>query len=125
MTEAQLPERLREFITRHISSIAQLEALLLLRRDPELEWSADMVARRLYASEQVAAEVLSRLHTDGFLTHAGGLYRYRNDTTEQTELVGLLEVAYSRHLIPVTELIHTKTRSIREFADAFKFRKDR
>lgn len=36
------------------------------------------------------------------------------------ELVGL----YGRLLIPITNLVHAKPRRIRQFADAFRFRKD-
>ena len=42
------------------------------------------------------------------------------------DLVGRLARFYGTHLIPVTNLIHGKPVSrIREFADAFKLRKDR
>jgi hypothetical protein len=40
-------------------------------------------------------------------------------------MIARLADVYARHLIPVTNLIHSKPRRIREFADAFKLRKDR
>jgi hypothetical protein len=40
-------------------------------------------------------------------------------------MVDRLAHTYSRHLIQVTNLIHTKPRRLREFADAFKIRKER
>jgi hypothetical protein len=44
---------------------------------------------------------------------------------EEARMVDRLADAYAKHLIPVTNMIHAKPRRIREFADAFRFRKDR
>ncbi len=52
------------------------------------------------------------------------MYRYEC-ASEARQKVDRLASVYSRHLIPVTNMIHAKPRRIREFADAFKFRKDR
>jgi hypothetical protein len=40
-------------------------------------------------------------------------------------MVERLAGSYANHLIQVTNLIHGKPRRLREFADAFKLRKDR
>lgn len=67
MADDLIPEDLRDFILRHIDSIAQLEALLLLRRNPEETWTAEASAKRLYISEADATHVLDRLCADGLL----------------------------------------------------------
>jgi hypothetical protein len=120
-----IPEDLRDFILRHIDSIAQLEALLLLRRNPREAWTAEMAARRLYVSDSEAANALEHLCANGLLSCAGDLYRFEGQTDEQRQMVERLAESYARHLIPVTNLIHTKPRRLREFSDAFKIRKDR
>lgn len=120
-----VPGDLRDFIVRYIDSVAQLEALLLLRANPAEDWNATNVASRLYASEQDAADVLGRLCDDGLIHCNDGIYRYASDNPEISELVDRLAETYSKHLIPVTNMIHAKPRRIREFADAFKFRKDK
>jgi len=120
-----IPENLRDFILRHIDSIAQLEALLLLRRNPDETWTAEAAAKRLYISEADAANVLDRLCTDGLLHCNDHLYRFAGQSDEQRQMVDRLADTYSRHLIQVTNLIHTKPRRLREFADAFKIRKER
>src|SRR5262249_54429198 len=114
----------RDFILRHIDSVAQLEALLLLRANPKQDWDVKQTAARLYAGEREVAELLARLCADGLLRCNGDLYRYGCQTPEQGAMVDDLAATYSRHLIPVTAIIHAKPRRIREFADAFKFRKD-
>jgi hypothetical protein len=125
MTAADsIPDDIREFIQKHIDSIAQLEALLLLRGSPEIEWDAAKAAARLYTSEQETAAVLARLATDGFLAVDNGVYRYGGHCNGQQQLVDRLAALYARALIPVTNLIHAKPRRIREFADAFKLTKE-
>jgi hypothetical protein len=52
-------------------------------------------------------------------------YRFDPKPEERREIVARLADLYARHLIPVTDLVHTKPPRIRAFADAFKLRKDR
>jgi hypothetical protein len=116
---------LRDFVLRHIDSIAQLEALLLLRRNPNEPWTAERSAKRLYISETEASSILERLCGDGLVSCADGQYCFSGQSEEQREMVDHLADMYARHLIPVTNLIHSKPRRLREFSDAFKIRKDR
>ena len=125
MPDDLMPEDLRDFILGHIDSIVQLEALLLLRRNPNEDWDAAKTAKRLYASEQEVADVLARLCADGLLICSYGIYRYGCASVELERMVDRLAEVYAHHLIPVTNMIHTKPSRIREFADAFKLRKDR
>jgi hypothetical protein len=120
-----IPEDLRDFVLRHIDSIAQLEALLLLRRNPTEAWTADVAAKRLYTTEADATNVLDQLCADGLLICADDGYRFDPQSDEQRQMIDLLAESYRRHLIPVTNLIHGKPRRLREFSDAFKIRKER
>jgi hypothetical protein len=123
--DALIPEDLEDFILRYIDSIAQLEALLLLRRNPKETWTVERAAKRLYIDETEAKAVLDRLCADDLLTCDEGLYRYFGQSDEQRQMIDRLADVYSHHLIPVTNLIHTKAPRLREFADAFKIRKER
>lgn len=125
MAEEIIPEGVRDFILQYINSITQLEALLLLRANPDERWTLASTTKRLYASERDVEFVLSRLTTDGLLRNEAGIYRYDPSSLETRALIDQLAQIYARHLIPVTNLIHAKERRIREFADAFKFRRDR
>jgi hypothetical protein len=124
MADEPIPGDVRDFILRHIDSVAQLEALLLLRGNPDETWNVNTMARRLYAGEQEIVEVLTRLCEDGLLSVTDGIYHY-DCAPDLRCVVDRLAAVYSRHLIPVTNMIHAKPRRIREFADAFKIRKDR
>ena len=70
MPDDLMPEDLRDFFLGHIDSIVQLEALLLLRRNPNEDWDAAKTAKRLYTSGQEVADVLARLCADGRLSSA-------------------------------------------------------
>jgi hypothetical protein len=119
-----LPADLLDFLTRHIDSIAQLEALLLLRAAPGEVWDVQRAAKRLYVSEQESFETLAHLAVHGFLSGDRSGYRFDPQSQELLSMVELLAEHYKRHLIPITNLIHAKPRRIRQFADAFKFKKD-
>jgi hypothetical protein len=123
MPDQALPAELREFLAKHIDSIAELEALLLLRESRETVWYVHSLAKRLYVEEQQAMEVLSQLGAHGFVKGDANGYRYAPISDELDRLTGLLAEYYRRHLIPVTQLVHAKTRRIRQFADAFKLKK--
>ena len=122
-----VPETVREYIANHIDSVAELEALLLMRSDPQVAWSAAALAERLYISQEQAGSVAERLCAFG-LAECGDkvTYLYRPDSPELDALVGEIVQAYSKYLIPVTNLIHSKPQSkVQQFADAFKLRKRR
>jgi hypothetical protein len=125
MADDPIPADLRDFILRFIDSVAHLEALLLLRANPQTSWDVPAVAARLYTTGEQASEVLVQLCNEGLLTSENGLYRYGTQSAEHLAMVDRLADSYARQLIPITNLIHGKPRRIRQFADAFKFRKDR
>lgn len=120
-----IPEDLSDFILGHIDSIAQLEALLLLRRNSAENWTTASAAQRLYVSETEATSALEHLCTQGLLNCNNQIYTYAGLSPSQHSMVDRLAEAYARHLIQVTNLIHAKPRRLREFSDAFKLRKER
>ena len=65
MGESQIPEDLRRFILNSIPSVPHLEALLLLRHDPQNTWNAPVIAQRLYIDEKSAADGASATWSPG------------------------------------------------------------
>lgn len=124
MTDEAVPADLREFIAKYIDSVAELEALLLLRNNPNERWDIANVAKRLYTTEHMVDSALTRLCEQGILTQKDGLYRFEPQSPDLEKLIDRLSDSYRRQLIPITNLIHAKPRRIREFADAFKLKKD-
>ena len=127
MAKSPVPEGVRGFIAEHIDSVAELEALLLMRRDPEVGWNRAVLAERLYIGEEQAGEAAAKLHSLNLASATGSepvTYHYRPSTPELDEAVGRVAEAYSKYLIPVTTLIHEKPQSrVQQFADAFKLKR--
>ena len=48
MAAESIPDDLVDFISRYIDSVAELEALLLLRRNPAERWDVPKAMARLY-----------------------------------------------------------------------------
>ena len=126
MTSSELPAELRRFILTSIPSVPYLEAVLLLRADPEHAWGAGQLARRLYVPEHGGAELLAMLRDSGIASDAGtpGTVRYA-PARERRGLLDQLAAAYTQDLVAVTRLIHSRIdRRAQQFADAFRFRKE-
>jgi hypothetical protein len=129
MSNHVIPDDVAQFILAKIDSVAQMEALLLLRSKPEEQWSIQTLARGLYITEEQTADLLSRFCAEGFLILTASepaLYLYRPASPELRQMLDRLTEIYSKHLLPVTNLIHSKPKTrVQEFADAFKLRKDK
>jgi hypothetical protein len=123
MAESDIPQHIRRFIVTHIDSVGELEALLLLRSSGEPAEAAQ-VARRLYTGEAETTVMLDRLCRGGLLVCSDNVYKYECRSEELRRMVDELAELYGRRLIPITNLIHGKSRRIRQFADAFRLKKD-
>lgn len=123
-----IPEDVAHFILERIDSVAQMEALLLLRSNPSQEWSVEELAKRLYISAKQTADIVAALCSQKiFVAILTGppRYRYQPASKDLQLMVDRVAEMYSKHLVPVTNLIHSKPATrIQEFADAFKLRKD-
>jgi predicted transcriptional regulator len=128
MSRESIPDDVKRFILTSIPSIPHLEALLLLRNNENLLWSSSDVARRIYISEKAAQTLLQELLAAGFVSDKstdGQQYRYAPVNDELREMIGRLAQSYSKNLVDVTELIHSKiNKRAKQFADAFIWRKD-
>ena len=124
MAQAEIPRQVRRFIARHIDSVGELEALLLLRSVPGEAWDVPHIMSRLYIDEAETTRILDRLCRSGFLVCTDRGYTYQCTTEDLQRAVDEVADFYARHLIPITNMIHAKSRRIREFAEAFRFRKE-
>lgn len=124
MSASELPPDVRRFVLTSIPSVPFLEAVLLLRSDPQASWGADSLARRLYVTERTANELLGQLRESGIAQDGGGTVRYA-PAPELAGLVDRLADAYATDLVTVSGLIHSRIdRRAQQFADAFRFRKE-
>jgi len=111
MAREQIPDDVVRFIISSIASVPYLEAMLLLRSEPDRAWDMHRVAQRLYMREKAAQELLAALHSAGILASDGDdptSYRYQPESDSLRHMVDRLADAYSRNLVDVTNLIHSK-----------------
>src|SRR5688572_12600472 len=107
MSKPGLPDDVRRFILTSIPSVPYAEAILLMRRNPEMSWDAQRLARRLYVSEVQALDLLRRLFDAGFVmtNEAANQYVYGPATPELAARVDAFAASYRSHLMAVTDLI--------------------
>jgi hypothetical protein len=122
-----IPDDVLAFIDRAVTSIDQLEILLLLRANPDRVWSADAVSFELRSNPQAAEERLQLLQAAGLLQRASGSdpgYRYAPGSPTIDDLVTRLGDCYRDYRLRVIERVFKKPDGLQSFAEAFRFKKD-
>ena len=119
-----------EYILEKIESVPHLEAIILLWNSRPVGWSPDELASRLYVPSERAVEIVRDLMRQQLAqqTAPGPPPRFsylpRND--EQNEWMFRVDTAYRREIVRISTMLHSKASlSVREFARAFRFKKDR
>ncbi len=122
-------EEVYRFILNQIDSVPQMEALLLLWESRPKQWSENEIAARLYVSVDVVrniVQVLVRRRMIAAVTNSEKHYWYESRGADGDLPVEAVAATYRRELVRVSTFIHTKASSaVRDFADAFKFKKER
>lgn len=115
-----------EFIDACISSVEELEILLLLWSTRDRGWSADQVSQELRTSTMSAERRLKSLGEAGLLRqYDGNLFQFSPASSERDRLVGEVANAYRGFRVRITERIYNKPNTLKSFADAFIVRKDK
>jgi hypothetical protein len=128
VADADISREVQSFIKEHITSIEQLEVLLLLQRDPGKQWTAEELSRTLYISVEAAAHRLNDFCAKGFCVteeEPGPRYRYNPGIGHLDSVIRDLRTEYERRRVRVINLVFSNPNDqLRSFSDAFKFRKD-
>jgi hypothetical protein len=125
MTE-DFPAGVRKFILDHIDSVELLEVLLLLKAEPNRDWSAQDVSVKLCTAAESAAHRLEYLSGLGLASihQPPAVFRYAA-AGEGDRLISELSDVYKERRVAVISLIYSKpTDQVKAFADAFKIRKE-
>ena len=124
----EFPSGLRIFIEQHIESVPQLEALLLLRKEPERQWDAGEIAKALYLPEDAAGSLLAEFARRGFailVPATNWRYKYHPRDSATDQLIEQLAAIYQERRVAVISLIYSKPlHRVQTFADAFRFGKE-
>lgn len=126
MSAEQITEAMEQFLREHISSLPELELLLLLEKRTRPDWSAAEVAAELRIDPQWTERKLDELHARGLVTCQSGppeRYRFNPGASEQAAIVSQLAQCYERRRVSIITLIYSKPKDhLRNFADAFRLR---
>ena len=118
-----------EFILEYIDSVPHLEALMLFWNSRPVGWTCEEMASRLYVPiEKVVAILrdLVRLQVVQELPATPAKFSYQPCSDEQNDLMRRIDEAHRRDLVRISTMVHSKASSpVREFARAFRLRKDR
>lgn len=118
-----------QFLLDNVDSVPQLESLILLWNSRPVGWTVEELASRLYTPPEQVREVLRDLMRLQIVQEIPGppvKYSYLPRSEEQDDLMRAIDNAYRRDLVRISTMIHSKASSpVREFAKAFRFKKDR
>ncbi len=119
-----IPIPLRSFLLERISSVEQLEILLLLASAPGTVWNAGKVSRELRSSPRSALSWLENLKGQKILTEpTSGDYTFAPASEDVRTLVRDLAELYPQHRVSIIEIIFNKpAEKMRTFARAFLWR---
>jgi hypothetical protein len=124
----EFPVELEQFIAQHIQSLAELEALFLLRREPERQWDCAEMSRLLYITADMCGGLLADLHRRGFVQRVpdtDDVYQYQPADPEVDRLLGQLAAIYQERRVAVITQIYSKpVKRVQTFADAFRLRRE-
>lgn len=122
-------DKVYTFILDQIETVPHLEALLLLWNSRPQPWTVENLAKRLYVATDVVDELLKDLVGRGLIVCVPATpdgYRYESSSIAQDQLLATLDLTYRRETVRISTMIHSKpSSSVRQFARAFRFTKER
>lgn len=118
-----------QFILEYIDSVPHLEALILFWNSRPVGWTCEEMASRIYVPTEKVVTILRdlvRLQVVQELPATPAKFSYMPRSEEQNDLMHRIDEAYRRDLVRISTMVHSKaSSSVREFARAFRLRKDR
>jgi hypothetical protein len=131
VTEEGLPLAVIGFIENCLTSIEQMEILLLLARQPDTTWTVQSVYEVILSTKPSVETWLQNLVDTGLAERLEGSpagYRFHAATPEIGSAVRLLGESYQARPVRVIEAIYKRSAiqsdAAKSFADAFRFRKN-
>jgi hypothetical protein len=126
MVIPEIPRSAVQFVTEHITSLDQLELLLLLLHSPDKWWDASSAAREIGVDTNSARRGLERFASQNLLAiavTADVRYRFQPGDARLREAAEAFNAAYRTNRLAILQLVTGRSaRSVRDFADAFRIR---
>lgn len=117
-----------EFVLENIDSVPQLEALILLWNSRPVWWTCEELASRLYVPFDRVMGLLRDLVRLQLVVESGtepSKFSYYSRSKDQDAMMLLVDDAYRRDLVRISTMLHEKASpAVRDFARAFRFKKE-
>jgi predicted transcriptional regulator len=122
MAKREFTDAFRTFVNKNITSVEQIEVLLILLANPERSWNVNEISAILRSSPNSISSRLQVLEQRGLArSTAGAEYRYAASGRSH-EMVEMLQEEYGARRFSVIELVFSRPDAARSFADAFRFK---
>lgn len=124
----RIPSHVDDFIAAHLTSLAQLEILLLLHAGRGTSLTPEAVAEQLRIDPQWAGAEMERLRRHAILElspDSDRAYSYAPASQSMRTAVDDVAAAYKTHRVSVITAIFARpSDSVSSFADAFRLRRE-
>jgi hypothetical protein len=125
----ELSGELSLFIKQYITSLEQLEILLLLFKEPNRAWTIEQVFKVTQTNPDSVAKRLTGMVQSGFLVGedaAASTFRFEPRTHEIRQHMSELQRAYAVSKYKIIEAIFSAPQSpAQQFADSFKIKREK
>ena len=121
-----LSPQVQHFIAQSIHSLEQLEILCLVSSDSSRAWTVAEVFRRIQSSEASVSASLRKFQQEGILESRAGGFQFLPAKPTLADTVRQVARAYRERPVAVVETIYRKPPdAVRDFAEAFRLKKDK
>jgi hypothetical protein len=128
VAEPGIPGEVRQLVARHVTTMEQVEVLLLLARAPDRWRDAEEIRAELrLPAAALGAKTLAGLEGARLVESDGGTpprYRYAPATPELRRAVDLLAISYNERPVTLVRMVYDRPSAVQSFADAFRLRKE-
>jgi hypothetical protein len=121
-----MSDAVRAFVADHIHSVTQLELLLLLHRDPRVEWTPERAAAEMRFPAPWAIDQLERFAAAGLVAgrDAGTpCFRYTAQGDQAAVVDELAELYRRRRTTLITLIFSPAPDDVQLLSDAFRIRR--
>lgn len=117
---------IHDFIRNHLLSTDHLRILLLLRTNAPHEWAMLDIVGQLYLPPENTQKVLASLEASGLVVSNPelGCFRYAPRSPELDRMVEAIAELDRERPVTLLNMIHSRSRDLQDFANAFKLRKE-
>jgi hypothetical protein len=117
-----IPVEVRDFLTEFISSIEQLEILLLLQ-ESRRPWTAQEISQKMHISQESVERRLEEFVRRELFSQDGHCYSFTPKKEQHNRAVNTLSLLYKeRRVAIITSIFSNPVDHIQTFADAFKLK---